>query len=208
MNEQDRQAIEGLFSRLAEAEKQAGPRDAEADAFIKERVSGQPGAPYMMAQTIVMQNYALEQAQQRIAELERQSQAAPANGGGIFGVFGGNKAQPQAQTRGSVPAAGRTPAGAQTPPPPQQPGAGGGFLAGAAQTAMGVAGGVLLANALGGMFGSDPAQAAPVDPAASDPAAPEPEAAAADPAPDAGGDEGGGFFDSLFGGGDSGDMDF
>ena len=37
---------------------------------------------------------------------------------------------------------------------------GGGFLAGAAQTAMGVAGGVLLGNAIAGMFGGDEAQAA------------------------------------------------
>lgn len=41
----------------------------------------------------------------------------------------------------------------------QAPRAGGGFLAGAAQTAMGVAGGVLLANMLGGLFGGDQAEA-------------------------------------------------
>ncbi len=39
---------------------------------------------------------------------------------------------------------------------------GGGFLAGAAQTAVGVAGGVLLGNALAGLFGGD-AQAAEGD---------------------------------------------
>jgi uncharacterized protein len=41
----------------------------------------------------------------------------------------------------------------------QQPG-GGGFLAGAAQTAMGVAGGVLLGNAIAGMLGGHEAKAA------------------------------------------------
>jgi hypothetical protein len=49
--------------------------------------------------------------------------------------------------------------------------AGGGFLAGAAQTAMGVAGGVLLGNAIAGMFGGDEAQAA--EPQADDPNAEE-----------------------------------
>jgi membrane protease subunit (stomatin/prohibitin family) len=59
---------------------------------------------------------------------------------------------------------------------------GGGFLAGAAQTAMGVAGGVLLGNAIAGMLGGNEAQAA--QPAAP---APEPEAPVDDM--DFGGDE-------------------
>jgi hypothetical protein len=42
---------------------------------------------------------------------------------------------------------------------PQQPG-GGGFLAGAAQTALGVTGGVLLGNAIAGMLGGRDAKAA------------------------------------------------
>jgi hypothetical protein len=67
--------------------------------------------------------------------------------------------------------------------PAQQTG-GGGFLAGAAQTAMGVAGGLLLGNAIAGMFSGDEAQAA--------------EDSSGDGAEGAGGDDGGGFFD--FGG--------
>jgi membrane protease subunit (stomatin/prohibitin family) len=73
-----------------------------------------------------------------------------------------------------------------------QPGTqGGGFMAGAMQTAMGVAGGMLLANAVSGMFGSD-AQAAETPAPAAEPA-PEPEAQV-----ESGGEEDGGFF----GGGD------
>lgn len=49
---------------------------------------------------------------------------------------------------------------------------GGGFLAGAAQTAMGVAGGVLLGNAIAGMFGGSEAQAAQPDAAEQDAPAP------------------------------------
>ena len=78
-------------------------------------------------------------------------------------------------------------------PPMAQPGRGGGFLAGAAQTAMGVAGGVLLGNAIAGMFGGSEAQAAESAPAET---APAEDASAAD--------EGGGFFDSFFGGGEEG----
>jgi hypothetical protein len=221
MNEQDRQAIEGLFSRLAQAEQQAGPKDAEADAFIKEQIGRQPDAPYMMAQTIVMQNFALEQAQQRIAELEQRAADQPAQaGGGIFsGLFGGGKAPEQTNRSGSVPVAGRPTGSPTSMPTPQPQAGGGGFLAGAAQTAMGVAGGVLLANAIGGMFGgSSDAQAAPVADASAAPTADasaataEAPAAQPDPAPaepelEPAADEGGGFFDSIFGdGGDDFDI--
>lgn len=43
-----------------------------------------------------------------------------------------------------------------------RPSGGGGFMAGAAQTAMGVAGGVLLGNAIGGMF-AGPADASEME---------------------------------------------
>jgi hypothetical protein len=208
MNEQDRQAIEGLFSRLADAERKAGPRDAEAETFIQQRIGDQPGAPYMMAQTIVMQNFALEQAQQRIEELEREHvQATPAsaqsNGGILGGLFGGSQPKERPRHTGSVPVAGqRTPA----PQVQQQQAGGGGFLAGAAQTAIGVAGGMMLGNMIGGMFsGGDTATAAPADAAASQPAEPAPAEPIADSEP-AAEDSGGGFFDSIFG--DGGDMDF
>lgn len=180
MNEQDRQAIDGLFAKLNQVEGQAGPRDAEAEGFIAQRIARQPAAPYLMAQTIVMQDYALQQAQARIQELEQQAQEAPlqaAPGGGLFG-----SSQQPAPRRGSVPTmpragspfgagqAGAAPGtGMGVPPGSAAQGqsgafgrpAGGGFLAGAAQTAMGVAGGVLLGNAIAGMFsGSGEANAA------------------------------------------------
>ncbi|MGF1621003.1 MAG: DUF2076 domain-containing protein [Rhodomicrobiaceae bacterium] len=212
MNEQDRQAIEGLFSRLSEAEKQAGPRDTEADAFIRQRIGDQPGAPYMMAQTIVMQNYALEQAQQRINELEAQSaasqQAQPNGGGMLGGFFGGGRSADAGRRPGMVPVAGQraNPAGGGPQPPMQPQAGGGGFLAGAAQTAMGVAGGMMLGSALGGMFGGSSAEAAPGSPPA-DAAVAQPDPAPADPAPEPAAEEsGGGFFDSIFGDGDDSDF--
>jgi hypothetical protein len=151
MDRNDQQAIEGLFQRLAEAEQGAQGRDAGAESFIARRIADQPAAPYYMAQTIVVQQAALEQAQARISDLE-QAAARPAAGGGGFlsGLFGGGAAQ-QAPRRAAGASAG--PASAA-----MQQRQGGGFLAGAAQTAVGVAGGVLLGNALMGMF-DDPAAA-------------------------------------------------
>lgn len=198
MDNQDRQAIDGLFRRLQEAERQAPPRDEEADRFIGEQVARQPGAPYYMAQTIVMQEYALEQAQARIAALEEGARARPQGGGLFGGLFGGNRQQPSAAAGGYAPRHSVSP-GAQAPGFNQAArGGGGGFLAGAAQTAMGVAGGVLLGNAVMGMFSGGEAQAAdaPAETGAEDAGATE------------GADEGGGgMFDGFFGG-DGGDAEF
>jgi uncharacterized protein len=95
MDHQDRQAIEGLFGKLAEVERQSAPRDSEADAFISSRIAAQPGAPYFMAQTIVVQEQALDAAQARITGLEQQLASRPAGRGGFLsGLFGGG-AQPQ-----------------------------------------------------------------------------------------------------------------
>jgi hypothetical protein len=150
MDRQDRQAIDNLFKKLANVERQSPPRDPEAKAFIDEQIVGQPHASYYMAQTIVVQEQALNAAQARIEELERQ--VASRQNGGLVSRISNDSRQPT----GSVPRAGRT---QPTTFDPISPRAGGGFLAGAAQTAMGVAGGVLLGNMIAGLFGSDQAQA-------------------------------------------------
>lgn len=155
MDTSDRQAIQGLFDRLAQVERQMSDRDPEAEHLIAESIARQPGAPYYLAQTVVVQDHALNAAEARIAQLQAEldeARRAPQGGGGFLsGLFGGGAA---AAPRRAAPVA----------PPPMPQGARGGFLAGAAQTAMGVAGGVLLANAIGGMFaGGAQAAEAPVD---------------------------------------------
>ncbi|UVC13391.1 DUF2076 domain-containing protein [Mesorhizobium onobrychidis] len=187
MDRNDQQAIGNLFEKLANVERQTPPRDAEAERFINDRIARQPGAPYYMAQTIVVQEQALNAAQSRIEELEQQAQQS-AGGGLLGGLFGGG-----ARRSGSVPRVGRTAAAAPQEPLSgnDQQRAGGGFLAGAAQTAMGVAGGVLLGNAIAGMFGGSEAQA-------TEPAASQPDEAAADQAGDASSDGGGDFGDIEF----------
>jgi hypothetical protein len=164
MDRNDRQAIEDLFDKLATVERQSPPRDAESETFIRDKIARQPGAPYYMAQTIVVQEQALAAAEARLAELEEQAaKARPANGSFFDSLFG-DRREPQRST-GSVPRAGTA---TREPMPPQQSG-GGGFLAGAAQTALGVTGGVLLGNAIAGMLGGHEAKAAePADKGAED----------------------------------------
>ncbi|MDT1061389.1 DUF2076 domain-containing protein [Paracoccus sp. CPCC 101403] len=162
MDHNDRQAIEGLFDKLAHVERQAAPRDTDAEHFISGQIARQPGAPYFMAQTIVMQDHALNAAQARIEELEYQAQASrqgAGQGGFLSRMFGGGAAAPSPQmSQRMAPGMGARPQGYGGMP--AQQGQGGGFLAGAAQTAMGVAGGVLLGNAVMGMFAGE-AEAAP-----------------------------------------------
>jgi hypothetical protein len=135
----DRRAIDGLFQRLDAVEREARePRDPEAEALIHRRIAEQPGAPYYMAQTVIVQQRALEAAEQRIAELERQATRNPWDRQGR-----------DAEHRSD----GRYDRGYGS-------GWGGGFLAGAMQTALGVTGGMLLGSMIGGLFSAGSAHAA------------------------------------------------
>ena len=170
MQSEEQRLIDGLFSRLKEAEAHSASRDASAEERIAQHVSAQPAAPYYMAQTILIQEAAIKQLNDRIQALESQvsqlQAAKPSSGGFLSGLFGGG-----GSSRGSdpIPGAeqyGRPQASAQpqdAPPQQQQTYApqaaarGGGFMAGALQTAAGVAGGVVLGNMLTNMFsGSHP----------------------------------------------------
>ena len=44
MDQNDRHAIETLFGKLSQVERQAPPRDAEAERFIGDQIARQPGA--------------------------------------------------------------------------------------------------------------------------------------------------------------------
>ena len=169
MNHDDRIAIEGLFERLANVERRSPPRDREAEALIATEMSRQPAAPYYMAQTILVQEQAIESAEERIRQLED----ALAD-------------RRESRSRGPWDNDDRR----------SGEGRGGGFLAGAAQTALGVSGGLLLGSAIGSLLGlgASPAQAATTPPPA-DPVADEPPA-------DDGGDFGGGDFGGFDLGGD------
>src|SRR5713101_1064768 len=119
---QERDLITTLLARLKSAGGQ--PKDPEADTLIRQAVAEQPDASYYLVQTVLIQDLSLHQAQNRIAELEKQladAQAVAAKPtsflGGLFGT-----SQP-ANPPASVPSAGpwtRSPQVAG--PPPQQQG--------------------------------------------------------------------------------------
>jgi hypothetical protein len=153
MQSEERELITGLFGRLQPFESQ--PRDGEADALIKEGVARQPGAPYLLVQTVLVQEQALKAAQERIAELEAKAGTAPAASGFLgsapkIGPWGAPAAP--AAPRPSVPST-RSPLQAAVAP---QQGGGGGFLRTAMATAAGVAGGALLFEGIRNLMGSNP----------------------------------------------------
>jgi uncharacterized protein len=182
MQQQERDLITGLFDRLRPFDSQ--PRDPEAERLIADGVARQPSAPYLLTQTVLVQEQALKAAQERIAELEANSGAAPAAGflssAPKIGPWGAAPAAPAApSTRSPLQAA----------VAPQAAGGGGGFLRSALTTAAGVAGGALLFEGIRGMFGhpAAAATAAPLLPPDSLPAAsPQDQLSSADLAQDDG----------------------
>jgi hypothetical protein len=174
LTREDRNAIDGLFERLKEAERRGGPRDAEAEAYIRSKIAAHPSAPYYLAQTVVVQQEALKEAERRMADLER-------NGRQIEQRRGPWDREPAYDDRR------------------QQAGGfgGGGFLAGAAQTALGVAGGVMLGSLIGSIFSSGAANASEFDSSTAEDRSTD----SSDPGADTGGDDGGGFDGGGFDGG-------
>ena len=160
MQSEEQQLIESLFTRLKQAESQSGPRDAAAEKLIQQQVQAQPGAPYYMAQAILIQEAAMKQLNSRVSELEAklaQAQQPQQNSGGFLsGLFGGSRSQPQPVQQPAQSSWGNAPAQPQQQPAyaqaPAAPAAGRGFLGGALQTAVGVAGGVVMADMLTSMF--------------------------------------------------------
>jgi hypothetical protein len=156
---QEQQLITQLFHRLRQAPTQE--KDPEADALIAQGVREQPDAPYLLVQTVLIQDMALTNAQARIAELERELAAKSAQAPRRSTSFLGGL------LHGSVPSAGAAPRVPEPTPQPQAgwapspspmqpmmtPGGGSGFLRAAAATALGVAGGELLFQGIRSMFG-------------------------------------------------------
>jgi hypothetical protein len=185
-NQDDSSAIDGLFDRIEDVSRNSAPRDARAEALIQQRLQQFPPAPYYMAQTILIQEEALRQAQAKIEQLEAQGQQR--GGGFLGGIFGGNEPERQPQ-RQSPRSRGPWDRGEADEP---RRGQGGGLLAGAAQTALGITGGVLLGSAIAGMMGG----------ASAEEYVPEPEADQNIDETDAGGDDFDGGDDNFDMGGD------
>ena len=101
MNAQEQQLIAELFDRLSKLEQ--APRDADAEAAIREGLQRAPNSVYALVQTALVQDEALKRANAHIEELEAQlyPQAAARSGGFLDSMrdtlFGSQ------QNRGSVP---------------------------------------------------------------------------------------------------------
>ncbi len=179
MSPEERQLLAGMFERIKA--NSAAPRDQEAEAFITDQIKGQPSAPYLLAQTVIVQDFALQAANQKLQQLEarvHELESAPKPSTSFLGGLLGGGAPPAPPPRPAPPppAYGQPqggPWGAAPPPPPgyapreggyAQPGfapqgapgfappASGGFLKGALGAAAGVAGGVLLADGIRSLF--------------------------------------------------------
>ncbi|MGO3031481.1 DUF2076 domain-containing protein [Pseudomonas helleri] len=178
MNSEEQTLIDGLFTRLQQAEREAAPRDAQAQSLINEHIARQPLAPYFMTQAILVQEAAIKQLDQQNKQLQAELQQAraaaaapaPAATGGSFlsSLFGGGSREPApapapSQSFSAPPSSGgwrdgpssAPPASAPAyapPPAAAAPAAGSGFLGGALKTAAGVAGGVMLAQGISSLF--------------------------------------------------------
>ena len=160
MNSEEQTLIDGLFTRLQQAEAGSAPRDAQAQARINEHLARQPAATYYMTQALLVQEVALKQLDQQNKQLQAdltQAKAAPASApsGGSFlsGLFGGgDRAPAPASSTGGWRDG---PAVAPVAPPQSAapaPALGSGFMGGALKTAAGVAGGVMLAQGISSLF--------------------------------------------------------
>jgi uncharacterized protein len=178
MTPEERDLVNGLFARLKAAD--SPDKDPEAAELIRGNVTAFPAAPYLLAQTVLVQEQALNGAQARIAALEKELADAHASRpaqstsflGGLRQAFGVGGVTAPAASQSSSGSSWATRAGAAAPPayqPQQQQwaqptyapppaygagyGSGGGFLRSALSTAAGVAGGALMFEGIERMLG-------------------------------------------------------
>jgi hypothetical protein len=146
---QEEQLLNSLVEKINQTQLQE--KDPDAEALLNRGLAGNPDALYIMAQTVLVQNIALDQAKAQMAQLQQQMQQArqqPAHATSFLGNLLGHHDPPQP--------AYLPPQQAYTPPPPPPPGydpqyqqpqyipvGQPSFLRGAMQTAAGVAAGAL-----------------------------------------------------------------
>jgi uncharacterized protein len=176
MTPEERRLIAALFDRMQSYG--APEKDREAEGLIRERVRSMPDAVYMLTQSVLVQDQALQAANERVLELEdrvrqlEESQPPPRRSGGFLsgGFIGRGRdadappsSVPQVGARATPSSSDRPSAWGSPPPPsappPPQAGGGGGFMRSAMATAAGVAGGMLAAESIRNMLGGGHARA-------------------------------------------------
>lgn len=160
MTPQEQQMIDGLIERIRNT--QVTDKDLDAERYIQQNLATIPDALYILAQTVLVQQYGLQQAQQQMQQLQsaldEAHQHPQQSGGGSFlsKIFGSpSSSQQQAQyppvnNPGYPPP--YAPAYAPAYTQPVYPSAGGGFLRGALQTAAGVAMGEMAFEGMESLF--------------------------------------------------------
>jgi len=142
MTQQEQEMLQGLIQRVNQT--QLEEKDIDAEDMLKQTLGRNPDALYILAQTVLVQQYALDQAKQQLDQLRQQQ---PRRATSFLGGLLGRDQQPAPPP---PPPPGYAPAPYVSAAPPaygygapsgmfQQ----GGFLRGAAQTAAGVAAGAL-----------------------------------------------------------------
>jgi hypothetical protein len=144
MTPEERRLLADLAEKMAQTPAPA--RDAEAEEFIRKNIGSRPDALYMMTQTVLIQNMALQQAQVQIRDLQQRAAQGSGSQPGVGGSFLGQ--QPTAQYGAPQPQSVVQQAG----PGFGQSSSAGGFLRGAAQTAAGVAAGALAFEGIRSLF--------------------------------------------------------
>jgi hypothetical protein len=160
MTPQEQEMIGDLIDRVQKT--QLTEKDMDAEKMLQEGLGKNPDALYILAQTVLVQKYALEQAQAQLAQAKaqieqlQQQKSEPKHATSFLGSLLGRNEAPAAPPP-PPPPQGYAPQ--QGYPPPQQGypqyapvgggygaplgAGGGGFLRGAMQTAAGVAAGAL-----------------------------------------------------------------
>jgi uncharacterized protein len=167
MTPQERELTVSFLQQLTQA--QAGRKDSEADALIREACARQPEADYLLVQRAIALDVALQATQAQVAKLQAQlDQAQPDAKGGFLDApnawgrsasASGAAQRPSAQAAASSapatssPAPGRAAAQAPAAPPAQASSWGSGMLGNIATTAAGVVAGSFLFQGIQGLMG-------------------------------------------------------
>lgn len=161
MTPQENSMLQDLVNKVEQT--QLTEKDPEAEQMLFETLGRDPDALYKLAQTVLVQNYALNQAKAQIQQLQQQAAPPPqqpARATSFLGSLLGHREpsappapqayppsqpqyQPVPQGYQQGPMYEAPPQYAAPYPPPQQPSAGGSFLRSAATTAAGVAAGAV-----------------------------------------------------------------
>jgi hypothetical protein len=158
MTPQEQQMLQDLVNRINQTVLQ--DKDPEAEQFLTQSLSRNPDAVYILAQTVLVQRYALDQAKKQLDEAKQAAQQAPPPApvhhsflGSLLGTDEPQRPAPPPPPQAQYAPVNYAPAPGYQQPQYGQPvysqpvygssSGGGGFLRGALQTAGGVAAGAL-----------------------------------------------------------------